>query len=105
MWRLYLKIICVMRFGLRVKWIWRFTMPPFLQFVIRRLLVIPLSLLIITMILYAGVMLTPPAARARLYLPPGRGGERATQNVINGYVKQYHLDEPYPVNIFLDQVW
>ncbi|HUF00128.1 MAG TPA: hypothetical protein VMN99_12800 [Anaerolineales bacterium] len=35
-------------------------MPPFLQFVIRRFLVIPVSLLVITMVLYGGVMLTPP---------------------------------------------
>ena len=57
-------------------------MPPFLQFVIRRFLVIPVSLLIITMVLYGGVMLTPPIARAQLYLPPGAGGGRASQNVI-----------------------
>ncbi len=45
-------------------------MPPFLQFVIRRFLIIPISLVIITMVLYAGVMLTPPEARASLYFPP-----------------------------------
>jgi len=43
-------------------------MPPFLQFVIRRFLAVPISLLVITMILYGGVMLTPPEARATLYL-------------------------------------
>ena len=75
-------------------------MPPFLQFVIRRFIVIPLSLVIITMTLYAGVMLTPAEARAQLYLPPGRGGARATQAVIDGYIRQYHLDEPYPVQYF-----
>ena len=37
-------------------------MPPFLQFVIRRFLVIPISLLIITLILYGGMMLTLPEA-------------------------------------------
>ncbi len=75
-------------------------MPPFLQFVVRRFFVIPISLVIITMILYGGVMLTPPEARARLYLPPGRGGERATENLINRYIRQYHLEEPYPVQYF-----
>ncbi len=75
-------------------------MPPFLQFVIRRFFVIPISLVIITMTLYAGVMLTPAEARAQLYLPPGRGGGRATQAVIDGYIRQYHLDEPYPVQYF-----
>jgi len=75
-------------------------MPPFLQFVIRRFFVIPISLAIITMILYAGVMLTPPEARARLYLPPGKGGDRATEAVINGYIQKYHLKEPYPIQYF-----
>jgi len=32
-------------------------MPPFLQFVIRRFMTIPIFLLVITMILYGGVML------------------------------------------------
>lgn len=72
-------------------------MPPFFRFVIRRIIAIPVSLLIITMVLYAGVMLTPPEARAALYLPPGKGGERATENVIKNYIREYHLAEPYPV--------
>ena len=44
-------------------------MPPFLQFLFRRFIAIPISLLIITMLLYAGVMLTPPETRAAIYLP------------------------------------
>ncbi len=72
-------------------------MPPFLQFVIRRFLVIPISLFIITLVLYGGVMLTPPVARAQLYLPPGAGGGRASENVIKNYIREYHLDAPYPV--------
>jgi peptide/nickel transport system permease protein len=75
-------------------------MPPFLQFLIRRIFLAFLSLIIITMLLYAGVMVTPPEARARLYLPPGRGGERATENRIKVYIRQYHLDEPYLVQYF-----
>jgi len=75
-------------------------MPPLLQFVIRRFFVIPLSLLFITMLLYGGIMLTPTDARARLYLPPGKGGARATQAVIDGYIKQYHLDEPFPIQYY-----
>jgi ABC-type dipeptide/oligopeptide/nickel transport system permease component len=72
-------------------------MPPFLRFVIRRLLQIPISRLIITMVLYSGVMLAPPEARARLYLPKGKGGERATENFITSTIKQHHLDEPFLV--------
>jgi len=72
-------------------------MPPFLQFLIRRIFAMFVSLVVITMILYAGVMLTPPEARARIYLPPGKGGERATEAFINSLIKKYHLDEPYLV--------
>ncbi|MCE9647720.1 MAG: ABC transporter permease [Chloroflexi bacterium] len=72
-------------------------MSPFLQFVIRRIFSTFLSLVIITMVLYAGMMLTPPEARARLYLPPGKGGERASENFVNVLIKKYHLDQPYLV--------
>ena len=72
-------------------------MPPFLQFLIRRIFAMFVSLVVITMVLYAGVMLTPPEARARIYLPPGKGGERATEAFINVLIKKYHLDEPYLV--------
>jgi peptide/nickel transport system permease protein len=68
-----------------------------LQFVIRRFFAIPVTLLVITMLLYAGVMLTPPEARAQLYVPKGKGGERVTEAFINGIIEKYHLDEPYLV--------
>ena len=44
-------------------------MPPFLQFLIRRILAIPVTLFFITLVLFGGVMLTPPEARAALYMP------------------------------------
>ncbi len=72
-------------------------MPPFLQFIIRRLFFAFVSLVMITMLLYAGVMLTPPEARAQLYVPPGRGGERVGENFINSIISKYHLSDPYPV--------
>ncbi|MCL4529888.1 MAG: ABC transporter permease [Chloroflexi bacterium] len=71
--------------------------PPFFQFIIRRLFFAFVSLVVITMLLFGGVMLTPPLARAQLYLPPGRGGERATQNLLNTYISKYHLADPYLV--------
>jgi ABC-type dipeptide/oligopeptide/nickel transport system permease component len=75
-------------------------MPPLLQFIIRRFLVVPVSLVVITMVLYGGVMLTPPEARAQLYFP-----ERMNQNMTdeqmerytNAIIKRYHLSEPYLV--------
>lgn len=72
-------------------------MPPLLQFLLRRLFYACISLIVITMALYAGVMLTPPEARARLYLPPGRGGERASANFIKVTIREHHLEEPYLV--------
>jgi ABC-type dipeptide/oligopeptide/nickel transport system permease component len=72
-------------------------MPPLLRFIIRRLFSACVSLIIITMVLYGGVMLTPPEARARLYLPPGKGGERASEALINVLIRKYHLDAPFPI--------
>lgn len=73
-------------------------MPPFLQFLIRRLFAMLISLILITMILYAGVMLTPPEARARLYVPPGKWGDHvASEAFVNSIIRQYHLDDPFLV--------
>jgi peptide/nickel transport system permease protein len=70
-------------------------MPPLLRFILRRLFFALASFLVITMVLYAGMTISPPEARARLYLPPGKGGERATQNLINVLIRQNHLDRPF----------
>jgi peptide/nickel transport system permease protein len=75
-------------------------MPPLLQFIIRRFLVVPVSLVIITMVLYAGVMLTPPEARAQLYFPQ-RMNQNLTDEQLNRFqeaiINQYHLRDPYLV--------
>jgi ABC-type dipeptide/oligopeptide/nickel transport system permease component len=74
-------------------------MPPFLQFIIRRFLIIPVSLVIITMVLYAGVMLTPPEARATLYYPPRM--REMTEEQLRRFndiiIERYHLRDPFPV--------
>ena len=78
-------------------------MPPFLQFVVRRFLAIPVSLLFITMMLYGGVMLTPPEARAALYMPeniPMRTNEQQLKNMQERAIEQYHLRDPFPVQYF-----
>jgi peptide/nickel transport system permease protein len=74
-------------------------MPPFLQFLIRRLLAIPISYLIITMVLYAGVMLTPPETRAMLYFPPTNRQltDEQYNHIIANIINEYHLRDPYPV--------
>jgi peptide/nickel transport system permease protein len=73
-------------------------MPPFVQFVIRRFLVIPVSLIIITMVLYGGVMLTPPEARASLYFPPRMNPnmtEEQFRRLEEEIIQRYHLRDPY----------
>lgn len=72
-------------------------MQPLLQFIARRIFYALLSLIVITMILYAGMMLTPPEARVLLYAPPGRGGQRITENWTKATIARYHLADPYPV--------
>lgn len=89
-------------------------MPPFLQFVIRRFLVIPVSLLIITMVLYGGVMLTPPEARATLYMPPRMNPnmtEEQYKRIEAAIIERYHLRDPFPLQYaywmqsLLDGTW
>lgn len=74
-------------------------MTPWLRFVLRRLAAIPLSLLIITALLYAVVMLAPPEERATLYLPPNMPRvmtPEKLQNVIDTIIAEHGLDDPYP---------
>jgi ABC-type dipeptide/oligopeptide/nickel transport system permease component len=72
-------------------------MPPFLQFLLRRIIVIPISLIIITMLLYAGVMLTPPDVRVTLYYHPNSPHLTEAQ-IAHGnevYIKLFHLRDPF----------
>src|SRR5215207_2633900 len=73
-------------------------MPPFLQFVIRRFLVIPVSLLIITMLLYGGIMMTPSEARATLYYPPRMNPNMTEEQMLRfqeAIIKRYHLRDNF----------
>lgn len=65
-----------------------------MQFIIRRIISTAVSVVAITMVLYAGVMLTPPEARARLYLSKK---ETASKTLINAKIEQFHLKEPFLV--------
>ena len=79
-------------------------MPPFLQFVIRRFLAIPFSLFVITLVLYGGVMLTPPEARAELYMPK-KMAPHLTEEQIRHHreliIERYHLRDPFPVQYLI----
>jgi len=80
-------------------------MPPFLRFILTRLLSIPITLLIVTAVLYGFIMLTPPESRVSLYISPGWVDalfkRRITQEQFDNYVKRTiennHLRDPYPV--------
>lgn len=74
-------------------------MPPFLQFVIRRMLAIPVTLLLITILLYGGAMLTPPEARAELYRPKSQRNLTAEQEarLIEMIIRSHHLRDPFPI--------
>jgi peptide/nickel transport system permease protein len=78
-------------------------MPPLLRYIINRFLSIPITLFVITAVLYAIVMLTPAETRATLYLPknlPSRMTEEQLQKLIDQNVKRYRLNDPYPVQYF-----
>lgn len=74
-------------------------MPPLLVFLIRRLLAIPVTLFIITLILYASAMLTNAETRAEIYMP--RSGAwmttEARANMIQDIIRRKGLDQPFPV--------
>jgi peptide/nickel transport system permease protein len=72
-------------------------MSPFLQFLFRRIIAIPISLIIITMLLYAGVILTPPEVRVTLYYRPKNPNMTETQiaRINELYIEKYHLRDSF----------
>lgn len=76
-------------------------MPPLLQYIIKRLIAIVLTLLVITAVLYGIIMLTPAEARADLYMPKsGKMTEQQYANMLQRLILRYHLNDPYPVQYF-----
>ncbi|MCB8982912.1 MAG: ABC transporter permease [Ardenticatenaceae bacterium] len=75
-------------------------MTPFLKYLLGRLIAIPITLLIITMVLYGIIMLAPPEERAALYLPP-RLPSRLTASQIAFELEQiaeeHGMNDPYLV--------
>jgi ABC-type dipeptide/oligopeptide/nickel transport system permease component len=75
-------------------------MPPLLKFLLRRLFFLVTSFLVITALLYAGIMLTPAETRADLYMPKNlspRVTEEQLQKMKALIIKRYNLNAPYPV--------
>lgn len=74
-------------------------MPPILQFLLRRLLAIPITLLVMTAVLYSIMMLATPDERASLYLPPRMPNNLdpdTLQRMINSIIEEQGLNDPYP---------
>lgn len=70
--------------------------PSVLQFLARRLLYSLASFILITLVLYGGIMLVPPEARAQLYIPKGKEGRLAvSENYVAVIIRDHHLDAPY----------
>lgn len=70
------------------------------KFLVRRLIVILLSFLTITAVLYAAVMISPPTQRAQLYLNRRSSmyvTPRQIENSLNKVIEQHGLRDPYPV--------
>jgi len=74
-------------------------MSPLLKFILRRLLLIPVTLFIITVVMYATVTLTPVETRAQLYLPnsQARLTEEQLQRILQRIIRTYGLNDPFPV--------
>lgn len=74
-------------------------MPPMLMFFIRRLLAIPITLLVITAVLYGVIMLAPAEARAELYMPKGQSNNPNLRPEImrQQIIEKHGLNDPYPV--------
>jgi peptide/nickel transport system permease protein len=74
-----------------------------LRYILKRVFSLLITLLITTALLYAMVMLTPPATRATLYMPKNispRISEEQYQKMLKINIEHYHLNDPYPVQYF-----
>lgn len=76
-------------------------MSPLAKFMLRRLALIPLTLLIVSAVLYGIVMFTPAEARAQLYMSNSSGIDRMSeaelQRLIDRIIDERGLNDPYPV--------
>ncbi len=73
-------------------------MAPMVKFLIRRLIAIPITLLVITMALYGVIMIAPPEVRAELYMPKGSSNNPHLRPEImrQQIIEMHGLNDPYP---------
>ncbi len=73
----------------------------FFRYLLARSFSALMTLVIITAILYAVVMMSPVEARAQIYIPSGANLDRLTNEQLQQYMQQiierYGLNDPYPV--------
>ncbi len=78
----------------------QFLATPFVVFLVRRILAIPVTLLIITAALYGIIMFAPAEERASLHLPPrlpSRVTAEQIQQFLDRVIAEQGLDDPYPI--------
>ena len=70
-----------------------------LKYVVRRLLLLPVMLLIVTLILFLLILRLPVDQRVMIYIPtfnPHITGEEF-ERLVNNHIERYGLDDPMPV--------
>lgn len=75
-------------------------MPPFVRFLLLRLLAFVVTLFGITILLYGVIYTFPIEDRAMLYFPKNPGhnfNEASTQKILDTIIDKYRLNDPFPV--------
>ena len=70
-----------------------------IQYIVRRLLLLPVLMLLLTMVLFVFIAQMPPEQRVGVYLPSMRPGlsEEEEMQIIERTIERYGLNEPFPV--------
>jgi peptide/nickel transport system permease protein len=69
-----------------------------IQFIARRLLILPIIMFLVSVILFFLMLKLPPEERVQVYLPSMRSVTQEEYNkIIQRYIEHYGLDEPFPV--------
>ena len=76
-------------------------MNDFLKFILKRLIAVPVTLFIITLVLYGVVMMMPKEARIDLYMPQSKSVFPGWQDrVREKVIERHHLNDSYPVQYY-----
>ena len=78
-------------------------MPPLLLHLLKRIFAIIITLFVVTVVMYATVMLTPAETRATLFLPPHPSPHQTQEqydHMIGLIIQENHLNDPFPVQYY-----